>query len=277
MSQENMTAPGEATGQGTGISFRVSREVQEDFVDGFLAEITALTKYSKGFQENWQPEPAGVPYNPVTGASFSGANMARLLMEEARCGYGDDRWLTLKQLDEVRKENPNTYMKLRGGEHGVKLLRAEQVYFMVSGDDTWKPLARHEIDNVPPGAELKRATVFYPYTVFNATQIAGFPAKQERQPALTEHELETQIFDFAACTGVRIDRTGDTASYSPHDDTLHLPENSPLADKLTAVFEATGHMARENRPCTEETTRCFLVTLLAATALGVKPVPLTRV
>jgi antirestriction protein ArdC len=273
-------------------SFRVSKELQADFVLDVFKEVNSLCKFTGNFERPWQDKPVGLPYNPATGAAFSGANMARLLLEEAKMAYGDNRWVTSAQLNEIRQENPDKSICIRKGEHSVKLLRPESTYFAVLENAQWKPIKAEDFEKAPAGSQIVKATVFYPYYVFNAAQIAGFPAKQRQRPALTEENIDKHIANFAVCSGVEI-KAGNKAGYSPDDDSIVLPAGAPLTQKFSQLFAATGHCSRENRmrdlgagagagaedgelAKNKETARNSVASILIGSVFGVKPEPLDR-
>ena len=78
----------------------------------------------------------------------SGANMVRLLLTSIVKGYADDRWMTLKRLQSVQADNPDLEMRIRKGEHGVKILRPEEVYYTVNEDGSWKFLSREDLKRI---------------------------------------------------------------------------------------------------------------------------------
>lgn len=67
----------------------------------------------------------------MTGKEYSGANMVRLTLTAMEKGYADNRWLTFKQLQAVREEHPELNIRIKKGEHGVTVLRPEDVFFTV--------------------------------------------------------------------------------------------------------------------------------------------------
>jgi antirestriction protein ArdC len=271
-----------------GNKFSISRELQQDFVDNFLQEVTDLAKFSDSFSRPWQDKAAGFPYNPLTGQSFSGPNMARLLMAEARNNYDDMRWLTFNQVEKMQEEHPGSVIQVRAGEQGIKVLRPEKVYFAIGkneeGEQTWEPVDRRNISSVDYGKTIRVMTVFYPYTVFNAKQIAGFPPAAS-QEAVSEEALREVLLKFAACAGLRVGVADGPAGYSRSSDTVALPASASTAEQLNVIFDALGHPARENRNRFEQdperalaldNVRGFVVGVLAGTALGVAPKPLER-
>ena len=91
--------------------FQLSREVQEEFVNGIAQTMLALAENA----EQSQPSVAETPFCPVTGKEYSGANMVRLTLTAMEKGYDDNRWLTFKQLQAVREEHPDLHIRIRRG------------------------------------------------------------------------------------------------------------------------------------------------------------------
>ena len=110
--------------------FQLSREVQEEFVNGIAQTMLALAENA----EQSQPSVAETPFCPVTGKEYSGANMVRLTLTAMEKGYDDNRWLTFKQLQAVREEHPDLHIRIRKGEHGVTVLRPEDVKLKPADD-----------------------------------------------------------------------------------------------------------------------------------------------
>ena len=126
--------------------FQISREVQEEFVNGVAETMLSLANEAGKWQKPWTADaPLGMPYCPTTGREYGGANMVRLLLTSIEKGYEDDRWMTFKQLQQVQKNNPDMEMKISKGAKGVKLLRPEEIVFTVGEDGKWNFLSEHRI------------------------------------------------------------------------------------------------------------------------------------
>lgn len=75
--------------------FQISREVQEEFVNGIAETMLSLAEKAGDWQQGWTSDtPVGMPFCPVTGREYSGANLVRLLLTTIVRGYADDRWMT---------------------------------------------------------------------------------------------------------------------------------------------------------------------------------------
>lgn len=248
--------------------FQVSREVQEEFVNGIAETMLSLTSRAGG-APRIAATPTGTPFCPTTGREYGGPNMLRLMLAGMEKGYADDRWLTFKQVQQYQSEHPNLKVGIKKGEHGVKLLRPEEVFFTIGEDKKWTFHSQDEAKAIEAqrkqGAKLppvQHKTLFYPFTVFNAEQIYGLPAKEGTTPALTEQERNVFLEKFVADSGVAVEHHNGPAAYSHAEDVVKLPfpdsfssSHAYYAAKLRGFYEATGHSSRENRHTEPETLK----------------------
>ena len=95
--------------------FQVSREVQEEFVNGIAEAMLALTSKAAG-KPHVADTPTGTPFCPTSGREYGGPNMLRLMLAGMEKGYSDDRWLTFKQVRQqkgrTRRQAPATRRSL---------------------------------------------------------------------------------------------------------------------------------------------------------------------
>lgn len=248
--------------------FQVSREVQEKFVNGIAEAMLALTSKVAG-KPRVTDTPTGTPFCPTTGREYGGPNMLRLMLAGMEKGYQDDRWMTFKQIQQYQDEHPNLKVGIKKGEHGIKLLRPEEIFFTIGEDEKWtfhsQDEARAIEEQRKQGAKLppvQHKTLFYPFTVFNAAQIYGLPAKEKTAPALTEQERNAFLEKFIADSGIAVEHHDGSVAYSHADDVLKLPypdrftsSDAYYAAKLRGFYEATGHSSRENRLAEPETLK----------------------
>ena len=261
--------------------FQVSREVQEEFVNGIAQTMLTLAENA----EQGQPSVAETPFCPVTGKEYSGANMVRLALTAMEKGYADNRWLTFKQLQAVREEHPDLNIRIRKGEHGVTVLRPEDVFFTVEKEGKWNFVSEEQAKGLP---DVRRHTLLYPFTVFNAAQIENFPAKEQSAPAMTEAQRNDLLERFVASSGVAVEHGKGVPRFDHRTDTVRLPhpENfhssgAYYAAKLREFFKATGHTSREARQpvkaqtlksCAFEEMRAEMFSMLAGAKFGL-PMP----
>ena len=261
--------------------FQLSREVQEEFVNGIAQTMLALAENA----EQSQPSVAETPFCPVTGKEYSGANMVRLTLTAMEKGYDDNRWLTFKQLQAVREEHPDLNIRIRKGEHGVTVLRPEDVFFTVEKDGKWNFVSEEQAKGLP---DVQRHTLLYPFTVFNAAQIENFPAREQPAPVMSEAQRNELLERFVASSGVAVEHGKGVPRFDHRTDTVRLPypENfhssgAYYAAKLREFFKATGHTSREARrpvkaqtlkSCAFEEMRAEMFSMLAGAKFGL-PMP----
>lgn len=273
--------------------FERNREVQEEFVNGIAKSMLSLAETAGEWEKGWS-NPIEMPFCPVTGKEYSGANMIRLQLISIEKGYEDNRWLTFRQLQAFQKEHPDLKMNIRKGEQGVKLLRPEEIAFTIENDGRWKfftPEQATQIENLKSqgkgGPEIQRKTLLYPFTVFNAEQITGFPLKEHPAPARTEIERNELLERFIACSGVAVEHSKGVPHFNHKTDTVSLPypdffhsTDDYYAAKLREFFTATGHETRDARQprtqtlkdCAIEEMRAEMFSLLAGAHLNL-PMP----
>ena len=261
--------------------FQLSREVQEEFVNGIAQSMLSLAENA----EQGQPSVGEAPFCPVTGKEYSGANMVRLTLTAMEKGYDDNRWLTFKQLQAIRDEHPDLNIRIKKGEHGVTVLRPEDVFFTVEQDGKWNFVSEEQAKGIP---DVQRHTLLYPFTIFNAAQIENFPAREKPAPAMNEAERNELLERFVASSGVAVEHGKGVPRFDHRTDTVRLPhpENfhssgAYYAAKLREFFKATGHTSREARQpvkaqtlksCAFEEMRAEMFSMLAGAKFGL-PMP----
>lgn len=254
--------------------FQVSREIQEQFVNTVAERMLSLAenagKWKRGWTEN---QPAiGLPFCPTTGREYSGGNLGMLMLTSMMLGYNDDRWLTYKQMEAIREKNPDLKMHIRKGEKGTKILRPEQAHIIIDEETgRWKFLNKQEIKEIQEmkdrGEEVPKVhqkMLFYPFTVFNASQIEGFPPKEKHVPKLSPVERNEMVERFIASSGVAVDHYEGTPVYIHGENLVKLPypdnftgTDEYYAAKLHEFFHATGHESRENRLKPNSDTKAY--------------------
>jgi antirestriction protein ArdC len=260
--------------------FSVSREVQTEFVADVAQTILELNeKVPTGVK----PAPVSAPFCPVTGHPYGGASLTKLLLISMKEEFTDDRWLTFNQLQEYKATSKDYKPTIRKGEHGVKLLRPEEVRFLVGEDGKWEFLSEErarELSKVKDGPQVQSKTIFYPYTVFNAAQIDNFPPRENPAPVISPEERNALIDRFVACSGLKVEHGHKSAKYEAQTDIIQLPDqdkfDSPddyYAMKLRLAFHATGIEKREKRSLDKfEVMRGETFSLLAGARFGL-PMP----
>lgn len=210
--------------------------------------ISLLEQDLAPWQKGWDPgqSPPGVggmPYNAMSGRSYTGANTMYLFAVALENGYDDNRWMTYEQANKAG-------LQVRKGEKGTKI-----AFWDFSKVNKGKENAEGSSDGEPQdGKQERRGPSCYLYTVFNAAQIEGMPERVIRQVPDVDwrhNECERLLEE----SGAKINHDGGgRAFYRPISDSIHLPEKASFhtADNYyaTALHELghwTGHKDRLKR------------------------------
>lgn len=220
----------------------------EEKVDRYSAHVEAtnakildlMAKNEAPWQKGWDAgqEHGGLPYNATTGNAYSGYNSMALMTEGMLKGYADNRWLTFKQAQDLN-------CHVRKGEKGTQAIK-------------WVEIKRKGEEREGGKDDENKQSRMAPvvFTVFNAEQIEGMPpAPQRIQRA--EHERHAECEQLIAASKAHIIHGGDRAYYSPHRDTVHMPErnlfhsgNLYLSTLFHELGHWTGHKSRLDRDLT---------------------------
>ncbi|MBU0752973.1 MAG: DUF1738 domain-containing protein [Gammaproteobacteria bacterium] len=178
-----------------------------------------------------------LPSNLATGKPYRGINILMLSIEAMSRGYGDSRWVTLKQANELGA-------KVRKGEHGTSI-----VFFKFKEVEEEKDNGFTEASEEP-----KRVVpMLRSYTVFNTSQLEFLPERFELRGTPAWQPIgEAEQLLYAS--GAVIRHGGNRAFYSPSEDMIRLPPPAwfPDSDDYYAVAlheltHWTGHPQRLNR------------------------------
>lgn len=219
-------------------------DYQRQFADKLIEQIKDGTA---PFQKPWKPGERALPENLVTGVRYRGGNSLYLGVAAQDKGYTDNRWATYRQIAAAGGH-------VRKGEKGTKVLFVSTQKVQPAKDDRGRPKLTDSGEPVYERRETDRPYVRR-YTVFNAEQTAGLPARTpvSPEPEWKAHEHAEAIIE-ASGVDVR-HQAGDRACYNVRNDQVVLPEPGqfPSAGTYyqTALHElghATGHPSRLNRP-----------------------------
>lgn len=208
--------------------------------------IRQLKEGTAPFQKPWKPGERSLPENLATGRRYTGGNSLYLGVAAQMNGYADNRWATYRQITEAGGH-------VKRGERGTKVLFFSTQKLVPAKDDQGNPklndAGEKEYDVVETGRPFVRT-----YTVFNAEQTGGLPARPPASPE-PEWKAHEQAEAIIEASGVDVrHQAGDRAYYNVRNDQVVLPEPGqfPSAARYyqTALHElghATGHPDRLNR------------------------------
>ncbi len=208
--------------------------------------IAQIEEGTAPWTQAWKPGEKPLPCNVKTGKQYRGGNSVWLASTADRRGYGDERWGTYKQVQEVGGH-------VRRGEKGCAILFWQFETKRLARDREGKPVLDDKGKPVYETHALASPRV-YQYTVFNAQQCDRLPARAQR-PAVhswDKHDEAERVFKES---GAVIEHSGkNRASYDLQRDRVILPykEQFPNAPSYyqTALHELghwTGHPQRLNR------------------------------
>lgn len=215
-----------------------TNKVREELSQKFL---TALDQGYIPWEACWSN---GRPENAVTGKTYRGVNAVALSYAADDRGYTDPRWCTYRQAQEngwqVRKGEKCAYVEYWAyyDLKEKKLLSWQEMRDKLKADPYYEK-----------NLQLRCRV----YSVFNAHQIDGIPALEER-PQTDIGTLRAQRDILIRNMGVGYEEHGNRAYYSPGADTVTLPPEasfddtySYMATLLHECGHATGHPDRLNR------------------------------
>ena len=198
----------------------------------------------------------GVPVSGITGKKYHGVNNMSLTLVAMARGYGDNRWITYKQMEEKG-------WKFKTDEEGNSLGKGAGVaieFFELRDKETQKPFDRKTLDGMTASERQEYMdNNVYPvrkyYRVFNADVIDGIPAKEKREIDPNGiNERAEKLLDFWDKNESHIIYGGNQAYYRLSADEIHIPEKQMFLDMnefystvLHEMGHSTGHESRLNR------------------------------
>lgn len=194
----------------------------------------------------WRPGEDPLPRNALTGRTYQGVNVIRLLAVSHERGWEDPRWVTFKQALELDAH-------VRKGERGTPVIFWQDSYRKRSRDAEGRPATdgqgRPVYESSGRGHPFIRRA-----RVFNAAQVEGLKERNPVDPGWDRHAAAEAAI---AASGAEIvhPQHAPSASYSPDRDRIELPARArfPTRDGyyqslLHEMSHWTGHDSRLARP-----------------------------
>ena len=219
---------------------------QDDYHHEFAGTLRAQIEAGVApWQKPWKPGEKHLPENVKTEKPYRGGNSLYLSVAQTAKGYGDHRWATYKQIQDLGGQ-------VRKGEQGTQIL-----YYKFADERAREAGPRDEPGEADGEArEHRRPPMVRCFTVFNVEQADGLKldrrADAEPPPEWKTHQTAELVIRES---GVPVSHVrGDRAFYTLHADRVTLPERDQFATAngyyQTALHElghATGHESRLNR------------------------------
>ncbi|MBE0580066.1 zincin-like metallopeptidase domain-containing protein [Devosia sp.] len=169
----------------------------------------------------------------ANGEAYRGINVLVLWGAAAENGFSSPTWMSFKQAQDIGGN-------VRKGERGTLVVYAGT-------------LTRTKM-NEQTGEESERGIPFLKsYSVFNADQIEGLPAKYIKPPVamLNPAQRIEQVDKFIAAAGAEVRNDGAMAFYSPERDLVQMPAfdafREPEGYYATLLHELTHWTRHKSR------------------------------
>ena len=211
--------------------------------------IAQIERGTAPWTQAWQPGVKRLPRNVKTGKPYRGMNSVDLASAADQRGYSDERWGTFKQIRDIDG-------RVRRGEKGIAILywRFETQRKLM--DSEGRPVLDGDGRQVVVSEPLRSPQAFR-YTVFNAEQCDGLPARKPAEPSWDGIAAADRVIER---TGARIEHTAQgRASFDIDGDRVVMPHKERF-DSAPAYYQTvlhelghwTGHSSRLNRATLRE-------------------------
>lgn len=211
--------------------------------------VEALEKDPIAFIKGWNFADTGKPINGYTELKYNGINALYLKIMESVYGFGDNRWLTFKQI------NDKGY-SLRKGAKGYKV----EYYIPYDNEEkrwaTFNEFDENKIFVNENGFNQNKYTLKQRiYTVFNASLVYGIKPL-DLKIKLNDIKQEQVIEQISKRLNIPIIEqfNSNAAYYSISQDSIFIPSKEQFntqGDYVSTVLHelghATGHSERLNR------------------------------
>ena len=178
--------------------------------------------------------------NVDTDRSYKGGNSLHLAAVQQEQGYGDVRWGTYRQIQARGGQ-------VRKGERGTRILSFQDKKRIAVTDERGRPARNSEGNRVYRYERLK-APFVRQYTVFNAEQADGLPARANPtpEPLWKAHQQAEQVLEDG---GVPIRHVaGDRAYYHMKRDEIVLPERGAIPLGQPLLSDRAPRAGPQHRP-----------------------------
>jgi antirestriction protein ArdC len=216
-----------------------NRAPREDVYTRVTAKIVAsLEKGVRPWVKPWNSTMTGGNFarpSRHNGQSYRGINVLILWADATEKGFISPFWMTYKQAVEMKAQ-------VRKGQHGSTVVFADR-------------FTRTETDL--NGEDVEEAIPFLKaYTVFNAEQVEGLPARYYSKPAdpLLLSERAAGVDAFVTKTKAQVSHGGNAAFYTAGLDCIQMPHFEAFRDTesyygtlLHELTHWTGHKSRLDR------------------------------
>lgn len=224
---------------------------REDLANAIIAKIES------GKVADWKPGWFSSGFgegdvNAVTGKRYSGDNSLLTYIVREQSGYQDNRWVTLKQANDLGGN-------VKKGEKGLKLVKYDEYDVLTKKRPDWKTINEMPLEDKLKYVKENVRIFANRFVVFNVEQCENLAKlKPLVEKTMTPAEMARQDTTFETIiknSGAPVYHDGgNSAFYRISTDDIHLPEVKKFKTKqdyyATAMHEiahSTGHKSRLNR------------------------------
>ena len=212
-------------------------EYYRQFADRVIEQIRQGTA---PWQKPWGPGERVLPANVDTGRLYAGGNSLHLAAVQQERAYGDVRWGTYRQIQARGGQ-------VRKGEQGTRILSFQDHRKIAVNDERGRPVTDNEGKRVYRH-ERMRAPVVRQYTVFNAEQADGLPARPTptAEPLWKVHQEAERVLEDSEVPVRHV--AGDRAFYNltPRRDRAARARTVPLREPL--LPDSAPRAGAQHRP-----------------------------
>lgn len=264
---------------------KAKSDFRQDLTDRLIAH---LEQGEIPWRKGWTDKPGaatGLPVNAVSGKPYQGGNRLQLLMVAMDRGYGDNRWLTFKQAQELggavmkgekgarieywdkmdfwkRKDvqvlDPhNRIVDVTGTKHGHAYIKDPATSRNLGAVSVDQLSVRHAGQEYSWKQAEVRLGLLYgkSFVVFNARQCQDLGIEVKGEPTIPGNEKALNIAEGMQRDGVTLLHQGNQAYYRAPADLVVMPAPEQfvtpeeyMGTLLHEFGHATGHDKRMGRP-----------------------------
>jgi len=259
------------------------RDLRQELTDRMVA---ALDQGTIPWERPWHEVRAGRPRNLLSAREYRGGNRLMLMMVQLEKGYGDPRFATIRQINQlggsVKKGekgypieywNEQPFYERRDVEVShfgdrVNVLTEARQGVVIRGTDAAAPPRRVSAEDLAVRHQDQKLTwqqahehldrmVGRVSTVFNVSQTTGLtldPIDSAPQAPIPSIERAERLLKSMRSDGVQFETDNRGAYYVPPRDTVYLPDRERFTSSegyygtaLHEIGHATGAVKRLNR------------------------------
>lgn len=208
-----------------------------------LLEKASAQKY----RYPWIKVDSGKPINAHSKKEYRGINFFLLYIICIFEGYTVNRWLTIKQANELGG-------RIKKGSKSSPVVLYKKTFFDKDGNKYTPSQVEQMTEPQRQALKLTSKSLLTEYNVFNVAQIEGLPSElymNANAKELTEIEVNEEAERLLMLSGAKVSYEGNQAYYIPSKDEIVLPPRNQFKGEegfySVAFHELTHWTANPNR------------------------------